>query len=104
MKILLKAIAFCSLFGFGISSARAQETNESTTILFDSLVYDRYDRPVKGITPEGSVTETEYAGHKTTVKVGTTWKTTEYSPKEVMTSVSDPSGHGALLPPCRRQP
>ncbi|OAV64018.1 YD repeat (two copies) [Bacteroidales bacterium Barb6XT] len=84
---------------FGICHARA-EVNKSWAeatrfggeVLFDSLVYDRYDRPVKGITPEGSVTETTYAGHKVTVSVGTTWKTTEYSPKEVMTSVSDPSG------------
>ncbi|OAV64753.1 hypothetical protein Barb6XT_02685 [Bacteroidales bacterium Barb6XT] len=61
-----------------LSSARAQEANNSTTILFDSLIYDKYDRPVRGITPEGSVTETEYAGHKVTVSVGTSWKATEY--------------------------
>ncbi|OAV69111.1 Cell wall-associated polypeptide CWBP200 [Bacteroidales bacterium Barb6XT] len=90
MKSLLKAGLLAILFG--ICPVQAQEANNSATILFDSLVYDKYDRPVKGITPEGSITETEYAGHKTTVRVGTTWKTTEYSPKKVTTSVTDPSG------------
>ncbi|OAV66206.1 Cell wall-associated polypeptide CWBP200 [Bacteroidales bacterium Barb6XT] len=90
MKSLLKTGLLAILFG--ICPVQAQEANNSTTILFDSLIYDRFDRPVKGITPEGCVTETEYAGHKVTVRVGATWKTTEYSPKEVMTSVTDPSG------------
>ncbi|OAV63345.1 hypothetical protein Barb6_03794 [Bacteroidales bacterium Barb6] len=38
------------------------------------------------------MTEATYAGNKVTVRVGTTWKTTEYNPKEAMTSVTDPSG------------
>ncbi|OAV67346.1 hypothetical protein Barb6XT_01517 [Bacteroidales bacterium Barb6XT] len=97
MKPFLKVCFLACLFGISASAQPQSSPNRDPNpvraeILFDSLIYDRYDRPVKGITPEGSVTETEYAGHKTTVKVGTTWKTTEYSPKEVMTSVSDPSG------------